>query len=510
LSDSIISTSVSKGINDLMWICKQEIDGHPSINSRDIEVIIPDHLGTDQLVFMGYIPGPAYRTQEAGHKTTVTAYSYFWYLTRQYLEALETDFTGQQQTFFYNDTAGTVTPLIDLYQATPIYAGEFYYLDITKYVTALLGGVSSVAKTGLTIHSVIDCDDWDDGTLKNKPFDFTRDDITKMDALQEIRDYIGYLFFEFFYKSTTNLDYAIWAPGDSSDDVLHLPAMVTFEYPDPYVVGEIYGDDRSGEKYNRVRVRCNPGILIETFTATATTDSFVLSQHGRADSCSATVQHGVGGSIEDWPITEHLSSGEVDWVTATGLTLTPADLVTVTYFPVEKYYEKVRETSGVTAGTERAIEAPPIYDHDGSLGLRTQDDVDNFSLDYFNLCQTDPSVYHVVLEKRTDLRLMQRVKFIGFDKIPNAEMRIIYIQYSKGPGGIFVDIQCTLDRVLTLKRAINDYTLVSDVNLVERIVDKKLKETNSEKTTTGYLAYVGANSAIAKTDNGIFVMKENI
>lgn len=516
LASSAISTTVSKGINDLMWICQMEYDGHPVIDSQDITVYMKDHTDTDQLIFMGYIPSPAYKTQEAGNRTILTAYSYFWYLTKQYLPPLETDFTGLQNTMFYNATESEVTPTVDIYNLQPgettVKPGETVYIDISKYVNEALGGVSSTTINGLTIHEVTDNDDWNDGSLLNKDFGFVRDDITIMDALQAIKEYTGYYFVEVFYNSTTDLDYAIWVPGSATDAQLHLPAMVTFTWPDEYVIGPVYGEDKSGEMYNKVRVRGSPVYLSETFTATATTDTFTLSQHGRANSCSASVQHGIGGEIDDtFTVTEHLSSGEVDWVSLTGLTITPtADLVTIFYLPAELYYEATWETAGVTAGTEKPREYPPIWDREGELGLTTQDDVDEYCNTIQYLIQTDPSIYHATLAKRTDLRLMQKVRFIGYDKIPSDEMRIIHITYRKGPQGIFVDIQCVLDRTLTLRRTMKEITMVSDVNLIERVVEKKIKDTNNEKTVAAWIVWSGNDLAIAQTDNGVYVTRPTI
>jgi PKD repeat protein len=510
---SIVSTTVSKGINDLMYVCQMEIDGHPPLDSLDFEILMKDHTDTDQLVFMGYCPSPRYTVQEGKKKTYITAYSNFWFLTRQYLGAMEDDYTGPQQTYFYNNTASTVVPTCDIYlnDIVGVLANEGTYIDITKYINHVLGGVNSVNVNGLTIHTVVDCDDWNDGTLRNKSFDFFRTDITIMDAIQTIREYISYYFIEYFYKSTNNLDYAIWAPDTSSDDVLHIPGLVTFEYPDQYVIGEIRAEDRSSEKYNKVSVRASPGALQETFTATASTDTFTLSQHGRAGSTGATVQHGVGGAIEDIEVTEHLSSGEVDWVTASGLVTTPAaDLVTVTYLPAVKYFEKVISSSGVTAGTEKVREAPPVYDKDGSLGLLTQDAVDEYALNYYDLCQLDPNVYHITLKDRTDLRLMQQVKFENYGKVPSDIMRITGITYRKSPAGIFVDIQCTLDRRMSLKKLMHNYTDVSNVNLMERIVNKKLKNTIYEQTEKGDVVAVVGSTAIGQTDGGVFSTKENI
>jgi len=566
LSHSAVSTTVSKGINDLMWLCQIEYDGHPAIDSSDITVYMKDHTDTDQLVFMGYIPNPAYRTQEGGNKTTVTAYSYFWYLTKQYLPVLESDGTGPRNTLFCNDTTAAVTPTVDIYNLRPgmttVEIEESVYINIKKYVEYLLGGISSTTINGLTIHEVVDCDDWNDGTIKNKGFDFVREDITVMDAIQVIKEYLSYYFMEVFYNSSTDLDYAIFVPDSATDDQLHVPEKVTFTWPDAYVVGPVYGDNKLGEMCNRVRVRCSPGILTKTFTSTSSPDTFTLyvANPGRADSCTVSVQHGSTGYIDDnapaytgvtyyagdmvtysgvvyecilscsgrtpdvnptyWQVyelpevTEHLSGGAVDWVTCNNLHYTPthahADIVTVTYLPDVDYYEQSIQTAAVTAGTEKPIDAPPVYDTDGSLGLTTQDEVDEYCNALWELYRTDSSIYHATLLKRTDLRLMQLVKFVGYDKIPEDDMRITHITYRKGPNGIFVDIQCTLDKILTLNQILKESTTISDVNLIERIIDKKIKQTNNEKTMKAWVAKVQGDVATVKTDAGVFVEKENV
>jgi glutamate/tyrosine decarboxylase-like PLP-dependent enzyme len=89
-------------------------------------------------------------------------------------------------------------------------------------------------------------------------------------------------------------------------------------------------------------------------------------------------------------------------------------------------------------------------------------------------------------------------------------MRITSITYRKSPAGIFVDIQCTLDRIMSLKKLMHNYTDVSNVNLMERIVNKKLKNTIYEQTEKGDVVAVVGSTAIGQTDGGVFSTKENI
>ena len=133
-NNNLLSTTVSKGINDLMWFCQIEVDGHPGLDTPDILVRMIDHLDREHLLFMGYIPSPTYQTLESSNKMTIEAYSYFWFLTKQYLQPLAEDFTGPQNTFFYNDTDTTITPTCDIYLTDNIFPGEYQYIDISKYV----------------------------------------------------------------------------------------------------------------------------------------------------------------------------------------------------------------------------------------------------------------------------------------------------------------------------------------------------------------------------------------
>lgn len=520
---SIISTTVSKSMNDLMYHCAMEVAGHPTLPSQDIEVRMPDYLGNQQLVFLGYIPAPAYSSQEGNNKTTLNAYSYFWYLTKRYLPPLEDDFTGLQQTRFYNATAGEVTPTCAVYSKTKVAAGETVFIDPALWVREICETTGSVTKMGITLLTVSDSDEWNDGSLLNKDFGFVQDIVTRMDALQKVREYLGFNLREVFIDGVTPTDNLLWVPGDADDTTLQLPSKVTFTWPDPYVIGAVFGEDRSSEKYNSVRVRGYPIALEELFEGLVEgSNTLTLDQYGRPGCISGDLIMGTytneGGvwrwvytvtAIDSADIIEHYPGGDsangVDWVTVNDVPAVSPGAITaavlLTYLPFNPYYEHEIKVAGVGT-TVKEIEAPPIIDTDHSLGLTTQAKVTQYCSDYFDLVQTDPSVYHATLALRTDLREGQLVKFVGFNKIPEDDMRITDIKYSQGPGGVFVDIQCTLDRIFVLKRAMRDCTVMTERGLIERIVDKKINQATYETGAT--VVKTGDGSTLVQTDGGIY------
>ena len=73
-----------------------------------------------------------------------------------------------------------------------------------------------------------------------------------------------------------------------------------------------------------------------------------------------------------------------------------------------------------------------------------------------------------------------------------------------------MDIEFILDRVMTLKRAMHDYSMMSDVNLMEKVFEKKIKQTIYENTVPATLIKDGGDLAVAQTDNGVFVERTKI
>lgn len=86
----LISGKVNVAMNDKMYRATLEFETAAEafltdVSFKNTQIIIPDYLGTQRLVFYGLIPSSGATLAVAADKCSLTAYDYAWYLTMQYL-----------------------------------------------------------------------------------------------------------------------------------------------------------------------------------------------------------------------------------------------------------------------------------------------------------------------------------------------------------------------------------------------------------------------------------------
>ncbi len=107
------------------------------------------------------------------------------------------------------------------------------------------------------------------------------------------------------------------------------------------------------------------------------------------------------------------------------------------------WYSKTVESPGVTNGDELPIEY--VYE---STDMDSQAKTDAKAVELYNFFHTIARIYTASFKKRMDLELYQKIKFIGYDKIEEVEMRITAITYRRRVAEDIVEIQFTPEQKL--------------------------------------------------------------
>lgn len=226
--------TVRKSIADAMWQMDIDFEGLTiPPTQRHIYFEAVDVFGNTNRIFSGIIPEPDYAVACVNNKTSVVAYDYSYYLSRQMVP--------------YDETT------IKLVTAYPTWG---------SWIEHLLEG------TGITAYRIAD------GPITSAEFTFTPK-TTKMKAIQAIADYLGYLF------------HVRW---DGDDAVAYFIDPINIDdpdngidLPDPYYV---YIDDGtfvempsarpvSEKLYNRVIVRGRDPVNNVYLTAIAETQNLI-------------------------------------------------------------------------------------------------------------------------------------------------------------------------------------------------------------------------------------------
>lgn len=208
------SLSVRKSIADAMWQMDVSFAGHtiPAVQ-RPIYYDRLDVFGNTNRIFSGIIPEPEYVVVCVNNKTNVTAYDYSYYLSRQMVP--------------YDETT------IKLCTAYPTWG---------DWVTHLLEG------TGITAYRIAD------GPSTAAEFTFTPK-TTKMKAIQDIADYLGYLF-HVHWSGDDAIAYFIDPINiDDPDNGLDLPDPYYVTIEDGTLSGIPSARAVSEKTYNRIIVR---------------------------------------------------------------------------------------------------------------------------------------------------------------------------------------------------------------------------------------------------------------
>ena len=474
----IVSTEVSRSITEALWTAQFEIfDTYvPPYLDAGIVITMPDHLGNTQFLFYGVIPSPKYNVQAGLNSTHLTAYSYAYYLTKQHLTP------GYRQNVLVNPlapygTGSALTPVPAVYMVSSLAVGETCYVNPRLWVTDLLLG------TGLVAHQIDDNNDWvtDTSPYRQKEFpEFLTSIITKMEGIKKYADYLDQIFYDWVAGTpSVPLAYAYLVTNDSYDTLLDIPAEVTFTKPSgpldatvDYVLGDIEIIQRLEENYNRISVTGVPGLVVEHPTGFAAgTVTFTLEQDALIGTCGAIVN----GADKALTEIEEIAGVTVGQVTLTGLLVT--DILYLTYKPAtdtpySPHWQYDFEDSGVTNGTVKPIEYPPVYSED----LKTQADTTAYGVALYAYLQTDANTYTVKLHRRTDLRLYQKVKFVGYSIIPETTMRITKIRYFQQGEKVEVTVELTADKHLSAQNRLKRFMVLDEYSFIQAIVNDEIQK----------------------------------
>jgi hypothetical protein len=314
--------TVTQGLTDKMAAASFEFvlattgGVYSSIYFRDVAVKIPDYAGTMQPVFVGFIPSSTARHGPAEDSETIRAYNYAWYLSMQYLNDADmtilTEESQASQTLhrLYYDfvvhhfkvgdvvVGGTTGdfgkvvavrpygyPWIEIENATGIFQhgeqllvddelyayADGHAIDVTgtisstvrspeTWVRDVLGGTSWQSITGIEPYRLASTSGIYGTTLKLAIDWIFREKQTKIQAIEEVAKYLGFIFVVKHRVSGSQvIPAAYFIQEDEIDNIftgLDLPAPVTITNPDPYLITPVTLDQDGEEKYNRVTVRC--------------------------------------------------------------------------------------------------------------------------------------------------------------------------------------------------------------------------------------------------------------
>jgi hypothetical protein len=154
-------------------------------------------------------------------------------------------------------------------------------------------------------------------------------------------------------------------------------------------------------------------------------------------------------------------------------------------------YSAVRETPEVTSGEEKPIEF--VY---SNKNLQTQAEVDAHADYLFNLYNETVWRFEAEFKLRTDLELLQKIKFVDFANIPEEEMRITKIQYIRKTADIHVKIGFVPDQPLSTMR--EEMTDPSMSDLIDDVVD----EIDVPNIEIGTVTNVSGNQATVDLERG--------
>ena len=157
------------------------------------------------------------------------------------------------------------------------------------------------------------------------------------------------------------------------------------------------------------------------------------------------------------------------------------------------WYISTKESAEVTAQAERPIE---FYLEDPDLVTQGLTDAKADSL--FGFFSSAPDTYNAKFQLRFDLQLYQKIKFVGFDKIPEEEMRITEITYSLSKLTKEVEIGFTLDKRLSDLKALEKSMSADFVTEVTNIIKKEKQK--DPKLAVGTVTEIDGNAATVQME----------
>lgn len=208
------SLTVKKSIADAMWQMDVSFEGFKvPPPQRHIIFDTPDVFGNMNRIFSGIIPEPDYALSSVNTRTSITAYDYSYFLSRQMVP--------------YDETT------IRLCTAYPTWG---------SWVEHLLEG------TGITAYRIAA------GPITSAEFTFSPK-TTKMTAIQSIADYLGYLFHIYWSGDDANAYFIDPANIDDPVNGLDLPDPYTVTVDDGTLIEVNSARPVSEKTYNRIIVR---------------------------------------------------------------------------------------------------------------------------------------------------------------------------------------------------------------------------------------------------------------
>jgi len=233
------SITISRSIQDQMWQCSGQIDGSALPPPyRYFSVVRPDRVGTDRLIFRGFIPGRKYILADAAHKSSVQAYDQTYILTRQHTPEGELSF---QQIDGWNP----VTIMLYLLgEEGPTAGSQSQWQRVTGIYPYRIVDPATIEVDGYTY------------TPKDFSFEARS---TKARIIQALCEYCGFVFLVKWKDLGSGLvPCAYFVHEDEIDDAssgLDLPYPVTFVSPHPGLMQPVRIEERAEERYNRITVR---------------------------------------------------------------------------------------------------------------------------------------------------------------------------------------------------------------------------------------------------------------
>ena len=142
-----------------------------------------------------------------------------------------------------------------------------------------------------------------------------------------------------------------------------------------------------------------------------------------------------------------------------------------------EWFVSTLQTDGVSVGEEKPIEYFEI-----NTEIATQAECDARCTDLFNYYSNHITTYTVTFLQRSDLQIMQRVYMVGYEEMPSDPTsddlyRIVAIKYDYKEGGTVNDVVCTLipdsqfKFYLNLNRVFTD-TITEEQNVIKGELDK--------------------------------------
>lgn len=478
--DTSLTTSMqaSMKMNDKMMTAKVTYELAtsgviPSTYFKNLKIYIPDYTTTRNRVFDGFFPSGEVTVEyvdehipnvNAIRYESVTAYSYDWYLTMQYLNATQkvfltpenqalvkkyqiyyhypnTDYQFEQGQVVIGETSGDWGTILEVYQdiAAWPYDGSYLIYQATAGMTfqdgenLLVNGVAYAHSDGIGV------------------------DVTGVVATITPDTYVSGLLGGENYENVTKIKPYLMYPcawSASSD-----PVAVEFDFEEKTTK---YQAIERIAKYIHYIFLVKPKTVsgYEYAAAAYFGPESLLDDGSNPFDIPAKQSFSNPNAYIDSPVTID-RKGEERY-----------NKVTVRCQSLDQkyWYESVQQTTGVKNGDE-----PPIEYYEINEDIASQSECDERCLDLYNYYSNVVTTYTVTFLMRSDLQLLQLVAFSGYTDIPSADYRIVGIHYRYEEGGSVNEVVCTLVANTQFKFYLNLNRVFTDaVTEIQNIVRGEL------------------------------------